>query len=449
MQEDSRGLPLTASNQEAARHLERAIESFNYWKVDVMDHLGAALEADPDCPFAHAFKGLFLVGGRSAKYAGVVADALDAARAGLAGVSPRERLYIEALELAASGRLMAAAQKYETILNDHPTDLLAHRLVQQEYFWMGNAANMRDVVERAAPAWDEETSDYSMFLSCRAFSNEEALDYQAAERHGRKAIELDPGDTWAAHAMAHVLVMQGRVDEGVDWLEGLKDNWGGKNQIVHHLWWHLCLFLLEWGDHARILEHYDAWIRNPDSPLVKAVPDAYIDLQNIASLLLRLELRGVDVGGRWEAVADVAEGRIDDHASPFTDPHVAMILVAAGRETQAKALVDSMVTSAAGDEGTLGVALARAAVPCARAAIAHRNGDHEKVVSELMAARHEFPHMGGSHAQRDIFYQMLVDSCLKSGRDDALATLIQEIKQIGFAQVQRRTLYAEATARAN
>ena len=45
MQQDSRGLPLTTANPEAAAHLERAIESFNYWKVDVMDHLGAALEA--------------------------------------------------------------------------------------------------------------------------------------------------------------------------------------------------------------------------------------------------------------------------------------------------------------------------------------------------------------------------------------------------------------------
>ena len=98
---------------------------------------------------------------------------------------------------------------------------------------------------------------------------------------------------------------------------------------------------------------------------------------------------------------------------------------------------------------TLGVALARAAVPCARAAIAHRNGDHEKVVSELMAARHEFPHMGGSHAQRDIFYQMLVDSCLKSGRADLVATLIQEIEQIGFAQVDGRTLYSDAATEAS
>ena len=207
--------------------------------------------------------------------------------------------------------------------------------------------------------------------------------------------------------------------------------------------------MLERGEHERILEHYDARIRNPDSPLVQAVPDAYIDLQNCAALLLRLELRGVEVGPRWTAIADVAEGRIDDHASPFTDPHVAMILAAAGREERAQALVASMLAGAEGDEGPLGVAIRRAAAPCAQASIAHRRGEHDKVVTTLMAARHDFPHMGGSHAQRDIFYQMLVDSCLKSGHDGELAPLIQEIKQIGFAQVEGRTLYSQAAERAN
>ncbi len=449
MQQDSRGLPLTTANPEAAAHLERAIESFNYWKVDVMDHLGAALEADPDCPFAHTFKGIFLAGGRSEQYAGVIAASIEAARPGLADVSDRERLYFEGLEQAAAGRLMDAARKYEAVLDAHPSDLFAHRIAQQEYFWMGRAESMRDMVELAAPAWDDATPDLSMLLSCRAFGNEEALNYQAAERHGRKAVEMDPSDTWGAHAIAHVLLMQGRVEEGIDWLEGLADNWEGMNQIVHHLWWHLCLFLLEKGAHDRILSHYDDHIRNPESALVKAVPDAYIDLQNCASLLLRLELRGVDVGPRWEAIADVAEGRLDDHASPFTDAHVAMILAAAGRDSQAALLVESMLARAADDDGPLGVALGRAAIPGARAAIAHRKGDHAGVVAALMAARHAFPDMGASHAQRDIFYQMLVDSCLKSGRADLVATLIQEIEHIVFAQVAGRTLSSEAAAEAS
>ena len=47
---------------------------------------------------------------------------------------------------------------------------------------------MRDIAERAAPAWSDEIPDYS-FPCCRAFSNEEAGDYVTAEKAGRGAVE--------------------------------------------------------------------------------------------------------------------------------------------------------------------------------------------------------------------------------------------------------------------
>ena len=330
------------------------------------------------------------------------------------------------------------------MLADHPTDLLAHRLAQQEAFWMGEARWMADIAERAAPAWSSETPDYGAFLSVRAFSLEEHGELDRAEALAREAVERDPGDVWGAHACAHVLEMQRRVDEGVAWLERLSGNWGGKIQIVHHLWWHLCLFLLERGEHARIVELLEREVRNPDSPLVQAVPDAYIDIQNFASLLLRLELRGVDAGERWASMADVAEGRIDNHASPFTDAHAAMILAAADRMERAEALVDSMQAFAAEDTGDLGPRYRAAAIPAALAAIAHRRGDHEAVVGALLPARRSLWQMGGSHAQRDVFTQILIDSARRQGLDELVPVILGEVRAAGFAGVERRTFYADA-----
>jgi hypothetical protein len=236
------------------------------------------------------------------------------------------------------------------------------------------------------------------------------------------------------------------IDDGVAWLEGLTDNWAGKNQIVHHLWWHLCLFLLETGEHDRILSLYDREVRNPDSPMVQAVPDAYIDVQNAASLLVRLELRGVDVGERWTPLAEVAEGRIDNHVNPFTSAHAAIILAANGMYERATDLVRSMQEFAVEDDGPLGAAMAQAAIPASLASIAHRKGNHGEVVAQLMPARHCVPLMGGSHAQRDVFFQILMDSCRKLGDSEEIQTLIGEISRIGFAEVPERTLYADAAA---
>lgn len=449
MRQDDGGFATTTGSDEAAAHLRRAVHSFNHWDADLMTHLDAALAADGDFVMAHALKGLAMAGGRNRRFRPVIDASLAAARAGMADVSPRERGYVEALQHMVDGRLTAAATAYEAILLDHPTDILAHRLVQQELFWMGEAGWMRDVAERAAPAWSETVPDYSLFLSVRAFGNEEALHYDDAERYGRAGVEIDPTDAWGAHAVAHVLIMQDRIDDGIRWLEGLTGNWAGKNQIVHHLWWHLALFLLERGEHARVLELYDREIRNPDSPLVQAVPDAYIDIQNAAAMLMRLELRGVDVGDRWQALDDVAEARIDDPSSPFTNAHAAMILAANGRFETADTLVASMQGAAATDPGPLGVALRAAAIPASIASIAHRRGDHETVLATLLPARRQLWHMGGSHAQRDIFVQLLVDSARRLGRTDLLSMLLPEITDIGFADVSERTLYRDAAAQIN
>ena len=172
--------------------------------------------------------------------------------------------------------------------------------MQFELFWNGRTHWMLDIAERAAPHWHEGVEGYATFLACRAFANEEAGCYRDAERYGRQAVEMDDTEVWGAHAIAHVLFMQGRYDEGIAWLEALSPNWGAANQIRHHLWWHQCLFLFECGRHERILALLTTEVRNPDSPLVKAVPDASIDLQNFASTLLRLEIRGVDTGGHWQ-----------------------------------------------------------------------------------------------------------------------------------------------------
>ena len=432
--------------QAAAQATADAIDSFNHWRADTMAHLKRAFEADADAPMAHVVKGLVLATGRNRDYDPMVREALAAARRGADALAARQMRYVDALDALAHGRLTEAVTVYEDILAAAPDDLFAHRLAQQELFWMGEARWMADLVEGAAPAWTEDHPDYGMLLSVRAFSLEEAGDRGRAERFAREAVERDAGDCWGAHAMAHVLEMQGRVDEGVRWLEGLCHNWAGGNQIVHHLWWHLCLFLLERGEHERVLELLEREVRNPESPLIQATPDAYIDIQNYASMLLRLELRGVDVGDRWSAVAEVAAARIGNHASPFTDAHAAMILAAVGDFDAAGRLLASMQTFAAETEGSLGPRYRNAAIPAARAAIAHRRGDHPGVVSALMPARRSLWQMGGSHAQRDVFTQMLVDSLLELGDRTRLRRVLEEVRAVPFEHLEQRTLYRTALA---
>ena len=101
-----------------------------------------------------------------------------------------------------------------------------------------------------------------------------------------------------------------------------------------------------------MLDLYDKRFRNLVSPLTQAQPDLYIDVQNAASMLFRLELLGVDVGNRWSEIADKAEARIGDCLSAFTLPHWMMALAATGRDAAARRMLEGMRAFGAG-EGTV------------------------------------------------------------------------------------------------
>ena len=72
--------------------------------------------------------------------------------------------------------------------------------------------------------------------------------------------------------------------------------------------------------------------------------------------------------------------------------------------------------------------MAEVGLPLARAVVAHRRGDYGEVVDQLMPARAN-SRIGASHAQRDIFEQLLIDAAWRA-------------KQLAVA----RDLLAERTA---
>ncbi|MFQ5935404.1 MAG: tetratricopeptide repeat protein [Acidiferrobacterales bacterium] len=446
MHQDERGYVLTTESAEAASALDMAIHNFLHWKAAILPKLKEALKADPSFGFGHAANGLILHGARNIHFRPKIEASLAAAKAAEPMLTERERLYVRALEAAARGQIAESVATYETILARYPTDLFAQRLAQMELFWIGEMRWSAEISGRVATHWHKNVPSYGIYLSCRAFDLEETHRFEEAERLGREAVKIDPSDVWGTHAVAHVLIMQGRHDEGVAWLDGLKENWADANQMMLHLWWHRCLFHLERGEFDAVLDIYDAWIRNRELPLLRAMPDLYIDMQNGASMLLRLELRRIDVGSRWDELAELTLGRLDDHTSPLTSAHFAVILAATARFEQADQLVRSMHAFATNDTGTLGPRYRIAVIPAAEAAIAHRKGEHQRVVDILMPTRQMLWEMGGSHAQRDLFFLVLADSALKLGRQDLVGIILNDIELAGFTDAIDRVGYKDASA---
>ena len=235
--------------------------------------------------------------------------------------------------------------------------------------------------------------------------------------------------------------MKGDMRNGVDWLETLSGNWGQANQLRHHLWWHVCLFLLELNQHDRILQLLTSEIRNPDSALVQAAPAAAIDIQNFASLLLRLELYGVDVGDHWQTLADICANRVHNHGNAFCNIHDAMVLAATGQFDKLDELIASMRSQYREDSGSVALAYNAAGIPACEAMRAHRKGDYEAVLRLLGGTRHDFILLGASHAQRDVLFHVLVHAARQLDRGELVQVFVRDIERAGFCAVPQRAAY--------
>ena len=259
---------------------------------------------------------------------------------------------------------------------------------------------------------------YGNVLGMYAFGLEEVGDYEAAESRGRRAVEINPADIWAAHAVAHVMEMQGGQREGIDWIRELAPNWDGMNNFVCHVWWHRCLFHLE-------LEQYDAALAGYDNDVRAGQNEESFDICNATSLLWRLEEEGVDVGTRWQELADKSARRIDDHFLVFADLHYMMALIAGGREADVDRMKRSLHAAAAGS-GTEAALMTPIAVPVSDAMRAYRRGDYGAAVDALLSIRYALSRIGGSHAQRDVFARMLISAARAAERFDLARALLAE-----------------------
>jgi tetratricopeptide (TPR) repeat protein len=427
MRHDLHGLPITTSPEGAAA-FDRAVLAYLKYKVDAPEHLKRTLAADPEFVLALCLKGYFAMLSYNQASVPRAVEAAKVARAHSANATSRERAHLDALEAWIAGDLERMIAVWEAILAEHPTDVLALRLAHFNNFWLGRPREMAASVERVRPKWGRELPGYGTLLSCRAFALEECGDYAGAEPAGRAAVEIDPADVWGTHAVAHIMEMQGRHEEGIAWLDGLERHWVGANNLLHHLWWHRALYHLERGETAEVLALYDRRFRDLASPLTQMQPDLYIDVQNAASMLFRLERHGVDVGDRWTEIADKAEARIGDCLSAFTLPHWMMALAATGREETARRMLAGMRAFAANGT-TTGKLIGEIAVPICEAVLAHRRGETAQAVALMRPVLDEMYRLGGSHAQQDVLEQLFLDAAMKAGSADDVRRLLARVKR--------------------
>jgi tetratricopeptide (TPR) repeat protein len=419
MAKDQQGLTLGGSAQ-SAEAFDQAVSDYFGLTGDPVGVLKDALSNDPEFALgATAIAGLFMIGGFRGDHREVT-EALAAAEAATPGATGRERMHLAAVKAWSEGRSPEAAQVWEAILRDWPTDALAFRFGHDANIFLGRSLALRDSAAAVLPAWERDNPLTSFILGAYAFGLEEAGELGPAEDAGREALARNPRDAWAAHALAHVMETAGRREEGVTFLRQTRPDWTHAHFMAGHNGWHLALFLIGQGQLREVLADYDRFV----AP--RLANDITLDRIDAASLLWRLELAGVDVGSRWGQVAEAWMDHVDDHVLAFNDLHCAL---AAARSPNSDHLsrfwrsLDAYERQGAGHNRLVTAEVGRRFI---EGVVAFAQRDWGRAIDAILPVRFETFRIGGSHAQRELINRTVFAAAERAGNRALVGTLAEE-----------------------
>ena len=415
MLKDSQGLVVTTDSPEAVD----AIDCFTEQLLGYGNNLEVILngvEVDPSGVLVNAHTAALNLFAETAEASAQAAPYLKAAQANFSKATEREKLYVGAIAAWAQGNVDQALADHEKLADKYPRDVVSVQIGQYHYFNQGNNHGLLKLIEKVLPASPENHYLHGML----AFGLEQCHRLEEAEAAGRRATEMNRQDPWAHHAVAHVMETQGRLEEGIAWMESLSDTWEVCGSFFTHNWWHVALYYLDQEKFSKVLELYDTkiWGR-----AVKEYSQCHLDA---IALLLRLELRGVDVGSRWQEVGYYIPGHIHDHVLSLIDVQYIYALMRSGQEKAANDMLRSIHAYAETAKPYIQKAWAEVTLPTARGMVAHAQGNWSTAAADLGLALPRMHEIGGSHAQRDLFEQVYLDALLQANQNQLARALLEK-----------------------
>ena len=386
---DRWGVPLHAGTPDGVAHFDRSVDDLVRLGGDPVAHAEAAVAADPELVLARLLLAYFALYGATSDGRG---RAPREVLAGLEAVAPplgeREILHLRAVRAWTEGDWVGAARALERALLHDPHDLLALKVAQDLYFFLGRQVEPPGGGRtRCFPPGRRPTvRDGATSRGSSPSGSRRTATTAAAEDHARAALAASADDVWATHALAHVYEMEGDLQAGEAFLSGTAGD------LVPQLLRRAQLVAPgPLPPRARTDRHRARAVRRPDpvGPVVRVARH----LVDAAALLWRVTLFGVDVTERAVRLADDIEPLLGRSIYLFNDWHAVMALGLAGRHDTVDQVIAEARRSAVGTNRTVvdevGVSLLEGFASVA-------DGGSERAVDLLVEARPRARAVGGA-----------------------------------------------------
>ena len=414
---DRYGLPLTTNSQTALAHYAEGLDLALSQNFGAEDAFAKAIEADEGFALAHAAKAFL-------EFLRInVADARASAEAAAklsSGLSRRERGFVDVVSKFVHGENHAATAAVHEHLAEFPRDSILMRLAQRLYTQgcVGIGApdyppRFYNLMTEAAPHYGEDWA----FMGQYAWANHEVGKMDVGMDLAQRSLDLNPANGVAAHSVAHVYYEMSQDDEGAAFLGSWLEDYDRRSTYRVHLSWHQALFELAMGRYNQALGWYERDIR----PSVQELK--YAALADSASLVWRMKIYGdVSPQAPWSELAGLAAPAADRPGPSFRDAHAALAFTAAGDDESFGRLVDGLQAMANNGDATA----REATLPLIKGIGAFGRGDYAEAVSLMEPVYPQLTRVGGSHAQRLVFEDTLLEAYLRAEEFGKATDMLRE-----------------------
>ena len=407
-------LELTTGSHEAADLYVDALDKFlaQVYGSDVV--LAESLKADEDFALAVALDALQMSYRNDA--AGARARAAEA-RALAVGATKRERRQVETIGAMIAGDGRKALRLIKEHLDEFPRDMLMVRLASRILILGCSGAGVANFPEELLSILKPIAGDYGddwAFLGQYSFAHHETGYFDEALGYATRALEMRADSGTASHSVAHVYFETGDPDGGSDFLGDWLDGYDRRGPFNVHLSWHQALFQLATGRPENAVSLYEGHIR----PSV--VKKNLGSLQDSASLMWRMKIYGDGEPAPWDEVREIALPAAERPGPAFRDAHAALTFAAGGFDEDLGRMLDGMRENAES-----GDALSREVmIPLVSGIEAFAHGAYDDAADNLDGLVEQLPRIGGSHAQREVFEDTILESYIRAGRFDKAQSLL-------------------------
>lgn len=305
------------------------------------------------------------------------------------------------------GQRRRAIQSWLEILSEAPADLLALKFLTTACFYIGDTDTMCEAC--MATVDFVPNNDRHHIWSMFAFALVEKGNAEMAEKFANRALRQCFHSAWALHALCHILLEQGRIEEGMELLSGNDKEWRRHDGLACHIYWHWAIFSLHSDEIADALCLYDQEI----FPRVVQSGGFPMDLSDAVSLLIRFEMHNINVSERWSLLNQAI---VCDPAQLLSYPFTALHYFVLSFRISSKGIQYSSIEFEQEQSEML--------VRLYSGLQAYLQNRFDIAFDHLSSVCSHLRFIGGSNAQRDLFVMIAIQAAMRCQREHLVRRLV-------------------------